>query len=282
MAGSTLVPKSGRGAATESITKTDKVALKKSDGDLPEKELDFKDLPSRGLAYPNGGVISYFPYTFGETNKFSQSGMGVKSRIEFVLKGIKSSFGNKKLTLPDMVFISLYRKLVSFGAQKFTVSPECICGNTTTKQFDFGDLEFIDLEVPKLPLVVTIGGVELHFSPLTIEGYFELIDEDKVRDKTYTLAKQVINVDFDRALKTIEAATGADSEVLEEITVMLFHDMKPLRVKCKGKITIKEDNEGVEVDCEEVINVALENHNTLITPFRESKDAPRNRIQFGL
>lgn len=231
--------------------------------------IQVKELPSKGLPYPKGWSISYRVYKFGEIKTYNQSKLGVKDELAFVLEGIKTSFDKLSLTLSDLLYIGFLRKLSSLGAVEYAKQYNCYkCGSVNELKFSTKDIYFEDLSMEKLPVVATLSVGELHFNPLTIKQYFELIDEDKHTSDIDIMAAQCLNKSKEEARRIIYNLLPEDGETMNEVDKLLYHDIKPLDHKCKN--------------CS-VINVSeLNSGGTIIYPFREHKVDVSNKIRFGV
>jgi len=237
---------------------------------LPVIKVD--ELPSRFLPYPDGTVIRYYPYTFGEIKKLSQMQGNPAEVFRVILGGIETEgVESSDITLSDFLFIALLRKLSSLGSSTFTLTLPCgNCFESVTKSFTTDQLEFSDLEVPALPVTLTLGAAdtELQFKPLTIGGFLKLSNANALDDELALLAAEVVNLDYDAARSVIENSTGEDLELLSQVDEYLFHDVKPLDVECPT--------------CKHVTHQTLKGREDLIRPFRPNDDAVRNRIRFGV
>lgn len=248
--------------------------IHKSVGDFKQitnhlPEIEVTEVPSKWLSYPKNSTIKYRPYTFGEIKKFNGSKMSDIDNIDFVLGGIECSFDKKKLTLPDFLFINLMRKMVTFGNSKFSVSYVCKCKETNTEQFTSDQIEFEELKIPELPIVFTSSIGDLHFSPVTINDYIELIKQGKETDEFEIMVMQCKNLDQDEARDKLYNLSTEEGSILEQIDQHLYHEIKPFKFKCKK--------------CNSENDVEIEGGQAFVYPFREKHSRPvQTRIHFGL
>lgn len=231
--------------------------------------IDVSTLPSKFSAYPDGSTIRYRTMTFGEVRTFSQSKLKDKSKIEFVFKGIECSFDPWDLTVPDYTYLMIARKMSTLGNDSYKVPAVCYsCDEAFDFIFDLKDLKFHEIEAPKLPVVATINGKELHFKPLTIKNWLDLKLKSML-DDTNILAKQVVNVPFKEAYDAIYNASGPDA--LEDIALVeskLLHHLEVVEKPCKH--------------CKAVNFIDVKDEELIIYPFRESNEPAQDRVRFGV
>lgn len=254
--------------------KVDTVTSIKEYNNLPEIEVTI--LPSQFKAYPKGCSIKYNPYTFGEIKNYSESKISVKDRVDFILRGIHTSFNKYKLTHSDFLWVALLRKLATFGVNKFSIVYKCSsCNKMSTAIINDDEIGFDDLEIPKLPIIVTLtSGQELHFSPITLEDYFKV--ESDLNDYIKIISNQVRNIKIEEAYRVISGLTNPDDfKNMNEVDRLLYHGVKPLICKCKNKL-----KDGII--CGKETHVSVDEEDTLIFPFREDNDSKRNSIRFGI
>ena len=269
----TFVPKS-----YEKEKQTEEVKVTKKENKLNNElpEIKVTTLPSAFKPYSKNSTIKYNPYTFGEIKKYSDSRMSSRDRIDFILSGIYTSFDKYKLTHSDFLWLALLRKLATFGVNRFTIMYNCPgCNKPSSITFNDDDIAFDDLEIPKLPIILTLSsGQELHFSPITLHDYFEI--ENNLDDFIFIMASQVRNIDKKKAYDIISNIKDPnDMTNINTIDNMLYHGIKSLKCKCKNKL---ENN----TLCNTVTNVGVDEEGTLILPFREEKESKRNSIRFGI
>jgi hypothetical protein len=236
------------------------------------------ELPSKFLPYPEGGLVKYRSYLFGEVKKFNQSIMSRKEELENVLSGIETSFDKLTLTLSDVLYIGLLRKLATFGTGTTTVTYRCKdCGASMSFQMNNEELEFEDINIPKLPVIVSFdkknaegvveGTEDFAFSPLTVGDLFYIIDNNLEEDQINVLARMCRSHDFEVALKRINNASFDEGEALEELDKILYHGIKPIKNKCK--------------ECSFITNVEIDGGEAIIRPFRDGGKSLTSRIRFG-
>lgn len=234
--------------------------------------INVTELPSRFLSYPIGTKISYRPYSWGESKKSAQSNMSFKEHVDFVLKGIYADglTNMYDLTYHDFLYLSLLRRLHTVGKSDATISFNCAeCGeynNWTVNNFDF---EFNDATIPELPVNIEINGKKYSFGYLTLKKIIPLVDNNLEKDSVALLAARCINRPFDEAYSDFdsESMTFDDGILLEEISKMLYHGMKPMNFVCKS---CKYNNSTI-LDIKQII----------ISPFRDKEGNFGNRITFG-
>lgn len=305
------------------IQKSEVEETKKSQIEAPFiPEVKVVDLPSKFLPYPKGCSISYKPYIYGELEEFNDSKFSVLEEVNFHLRGITTSFPAMDLAYFDYLAILLLRKISTFGGNQFSFPYKCPGCEKGGKHYStLMDVAFEDLNVPNLPLIVTIGRQEMHFSPLTIGRYVEFVERKSEKPQgIQLLASEVINLKYEEAEKIIYNASGedrgvTDHDVLDYLDEILFFGVKPIKFKCGNIIKeIENDNptkefmqkvlldhgispEGIslysDADLKKVyeqkisIKCGTENSvrispEVLTSPFRDDRESLRSRIRFGL
>lgn len=274
------------------LNATDTVAFKNEERLLPVIEAN--EIPSQFIPYPNGARIAYRPYTFGEVKKFNQSKMSIVGRFEFILDGIECSFDKKLLTLSDFLFLALLRKISSVGNSKFQFTYLCSeCGHKNTEVMELNKIDFHDLDIPGCPIIFDIGGRELHFVPMQIGSYLDLLTNNLKEDPVAVFAKQVINMPYEEAYKIIYSASDEEGSLIGEMDKMVFHGIKPVEVMCQNleRVFIEEDEANstdefkagkeVKKPCEHISNIMIDSPEVLVSPFRLSNESVKSRIRFG-
>jgi len=250
-------------------------------------EVKVVDLPSRFLPYPKNCSISYKPYVYGELEEFNESKFSVPEEVNFQLRGITTSFPIMDLAYFDYLAILLLRKISTFGGNQFSFSYKCPGCEKSGKHYStLMDVVFEDLNVPNLPLIVTIGGQEMHFSPLTIGRYIEFVERKSDKPQgIQLLASEVINLKYEEAEKIIYNASGqdkgvSDHDVLDYLDEILFFGVKPIKFLCKNVIG-KDEKEKKDILCnyENSVRISPE---VLTSPFCDDRESLRSRIRFGL
>ncbi len=237
--------------------------------------IEIKKLPSNFLAYPKEAKVFYRPYTYRELDIFNDSQVSALENLRFVSQGIHTTNMEKEeLTLSDFLYLGLLRKISSLGSTKFSVTAQILQEETeVTKILDFDDIQFQELEVPELPVVITLNQKELHFKPLTLSGYFALLqkDEELGKNERALLASECINLEFDKALSIIDNAIGEELVVIRKVDVLLWHGVLP--VSLAYTTTDKK---------EQHISVEIDDPLSLVWPFRDNKELEDDSIRFGL
>ena len=235
--------------------------------------IEVENLPSKWLPYPEGSTIRFRPYKLGETLQIVQSkGKGEALLSELVLRGVETSFGKGDLTLCDFMWLALLRKLSSFGDEQFTIEFKCSnekCGAKNTFNFSIEQIEFNDLEIPKLPITAQMeDGTELVFSPLTVGGFLELSKKENPGDPSAMLAMACKNLEYDVAYRKIYDVTRPlDKMVLRQVDRHLEHGVRDVQRKCES--------------CNKANRIAIDGPRVLIRPFRFEKQSVSDAIRFG-
>lgn len=209
-----------------------------------------RDIPSKFLPYPEGAIIRYRPYFYGEIKNYSQSvGLSVKDKFLFILKGIETiGFDKMELTISDFMYIGLLRRMSALGDSDIIITFMCNrCGNIVEHRSKCSEVDIEYLQVPKLPVRITLmDDTELAFSPMTVGGYLKLQETGQVNDDIAFLARCCINLPFDEVYKILTELTHyQDAELLDRVDEMLYHSVKPIRVTCKHRETILNEVGGL-------------------------------------
>lgn len=242
---------------------------------LPEITLATDRLPSKGIPYPDDAEISYRTFSYGEIKKISESKLNVKDRFNMVLKGIKTSFPKEELTLNDFFYIGMLRKISSISSTKLVA--EYTCGKCRGKGkhiFQLTDIEFQDIEAPKLPVKASLSFGEVKMTPLTIGDFYSMLEMKRGDDDVAATALQVRNMEYKKAYKALYNMSIEDARIVNEIDKVLDHGVLPFKFECGIKNELDER-------CKSKITIRVDKEDTLIMPFREHEESPRDRISFG-
>lgn len=254
------------------------------------------------LMYTPKPEISYSPYKFGEIKKLNSSKMSPKQVFLEVLSGITCNFDKMKLTFSDFTYLGLMRRVATLTTARFNAQFECkVCGHINKMDFDHTKLAEVNLN-RELPVSIELASKLYVFTPLTIEDYIFLYDENLLEDVVAYYAVQCRNNDIDITVEKRNGYTLNDTqkrfysiydvfynltssdevEDLESLDTYLDHKIKPVTMNCVGKINYKDENDEEKTEiCKNPISVALDGGGVLITPFRESDEPVRHKIRFG-
>lgn len=230
---------------------------------------DIDQVPSGGITYPKDWKISITPYSFGDVLNLARAVETGVGALDKILSGVKCSF-DKDLLLPaDIIYLGIYRKLVSTKHTKIEFSVECpICAKENKKVIDIRELKFKEINVPELPICAELDSGVLEFMPITLKDYKEVIKKFN-GDPAWLLAYSVTNVDHGKAKDVISSAIDLDKEILDEVTKLLDFGLQPIEFECQDEF------------CDNIIKVQLEDPTTVVFPFRDNSESPQNRIKFG-
>lgn len=235
--------------------------------------VEVTQLPSGFIAYPDGAKISYRPYVFGEIKKFNQSNMSKLSAYEMAMQGVVVEGMQKDdITFADMLYIALLRKISSLGDTSFTVSFKCgKCGKTNTVSVEHKKVSFVDMEVKKLPIEVTLSNDKLiTFGLFTFGNYKELVKENRMNDDLYAMALTAKNMSAKDAYEAMYNAPVEDGALFDYVDSLQYHNIAPMEFTCK------------EEGCGHKTRVRLTGGDILIGPFRKSDEYVKSRVRFGV
>jgi len=235
---------------------------------IPSTKLEAKDLPSQGVFYPKNFTMKYYPYTFGEVKKISQSSYSILDRYSFILSGIETNFDKLDITVLDLIYIGILRNLSTFGTKKIKVIYTCKeCGEENDAAVNLSDLEFQDLtKEEQYPIKAELSTGVFYLQPLTLRMYYELFNNNLLEDEIAIIAMQCLDFskenleeEFTNNYNKLVLSSLEDIDKLRELNKKLFHGLKETDLKCSKCQTINK----VEIDGGD--------GDVLVTPFRESK-----------
>lgn len=251
------------------------------------REISVDKLPSRGIAYPKGTVITYRSYTFGEIKKASLSTIkGTLPSLQMTLDCITvTGMDKRSITVMDAFYLGFLVKVMSLGGIQFEMPYVCrSCGGSQVLSFHERDIDFRDMDerITELPIVGEVNGRDLDFSPMTVgqfvdlySGVYNPILKDGVVDGVALSAMACSSLSFKESYDLFYSLTSSeDIEVLKDIDVALMHDIAPLKATCNGK----HDN-GIACNAENLIK--MEGREALLQPFREASGPRKSRIRFS-
>lgn len=247
-------------------------------------------LPSGGIPYPEDWSIEITPYTFGQSSGLKESDITQRRFYNYALDGVYTNFDKNSLTVEDVFFISIARKLVSTKSSKVTLTslcPECLNENKITIELK----DAIQYEKSKIssrdkyPVKVTFSKYIGWYKFLNFNEVLSLINSNQNNKNTSSieaLIKRTVKfaeivgdaekIIFDEKqrdkageelLKEIhESFTDDDSQIVEDL-LALFEDVKmlPITIKCQ------DDKCGAEYKQE----MKPEGLSSLLSPFRDDK-----------
>lgn len=231
-------------------------------------------VPSNFLGYPESIDISYRPYTYSEIDDISGGKMNLIDRYQYMIQGVRvRNFDILDMYLIDILYILLLRKISSLGADQF-VGHYFYEGKRYTQTYSVEkDIVFRSPEVPQLPAVCVIQDVEMHFKPLTLRRYLQLLSVNLETDTRALIAATCTNLSFSDAKDLVDTAQGMDVYLLSYIDDLLDMGVEPIQ------ITIKDDKlEGGYFHG----RILLDDIDSLVAPFCEDPRIGGNSIRFGL
>lgn len=238
-------------------------------------------LPSKGLPYPPGAHIRYRTYSMGEVEQFEGSTLTNRERYLMILRGVTTNFPKLSLTLSDVMYLGLLRRISTMGTNKVIVNTACPrCSNTNSSMFETNDTEFDDLEVPSLPVNVPFSFGTHSFTPFTIGNYFTILDRGEELDTVKGLALQCTTMPYEEAeLQFRTLLDPKDISLARRLDKLLYHGIREVHIKCRHEI----EQEGGPQLCQQLYSVALENSaEAFIYPFRGvNGDVVEDEISFG-
>lgn len=230
---------------------------------------DIEKIPSGGIAYPKGWKISICPYSFGDVLNLARAAETGIAALDKIISGIKCNFDRNLLLPADIIYLGIYRKLVSTKHTKIEFKTECpICMKENHKVMDLKDIKFKELKIPALPIIAELDLGTIEFNPITIKQYKEVFRKFE-GDPSWLFAYGASNMTPGEARDIIQAAVDEDKETLDEVANLLDFGLEPIEFECQDEY------------CDNIIKVSLEDPQTVCMPFRESGVDAKSRIKFG-
>lgn len=238
-------------------------------------------LPSGGKAYPPGSNVSYRTYTFGEVQKTSISkNVSYPDTLRMALSGITTNFPPTDLTVSDLLYLAIARKLSTLGSNEFEIRYKCSgCKTSQDAKFKQADITFNDMKSDSCPLELELeDGTILHMEPMRARRLLEVFDGkyskfikdpyEAIQDRVFVYALMCTNMDFETVYTKLYSLTNSeDQEALQEVDKLLFHDMEPIKSVCSNS------------SCGKNVEISLEGRESLIRPFRDGGLSLRRKIR---
>lgn len=259
---------------------------------LPEYPV--QDIPSRFLGYPAGTKIFVKPFTFGEQVNLQKIGTVGADLFRSILNGVKCSGMAKNLITPqDLIFLGIYRKLVSTKHDKITAKSVCpYCAYHNEHNFSLKELKFKEPEFEMIPIEVELSTHKIEFGLLTTKDFLFCVekfkgeplamlaaqtqkvyeiqyDPETESEKSYTEVKFKNDDDkIDKVRQLLGRCVDEDKDLLDEASVILQnYGLRPIDVKCEDEF------------CQQDYTIELEDKGVLVYPFREHNESNRSRIK---
>ena len=268
------------------------------DSILPRYEVT--ELPSRFIGYPAGTRIFIKPYTAGQAINIELVGKNNIASMEEVLDGVDvEGIEKEDLSPQDILFLGVYRNLVSSKSDKITIRsicPKCLAENSESKSLSvikFKELEGFDKEC--YPIEVDFDNYVMKFEFLTYKAFQYCLRKYRGA-KTYQLAFQVTEYTdkesgetFKRPyynLKDERRSTASFDTYISKVRNILFDLVDEDKDALNEVIDLLEDygTKPIEVTCQDErcnykYTIEIDEEGVLVTPFRESKESSRTRVK---
>ena len=247
-------------------------------------------LPSGFKGYPKGTTISFDPITLNELEALNNGdSIDVERGIAMLLSAIHcNTLSVQDLYYWDVMYIGIQRKILAFGDTRgiaLGVCPEC--GKIISREFDYTELEFKEVQAEDLPIITKIADQEVEISLLTIKEFLQL-DEAKTDLDVY--ASMIKNLDHSEALNLIKNAYGKDAKIIRYVDKLLNYGLKPLKTTCDGELIIKNpdydpkssnSNKEIIKPCNNTFDVEVRSPFEVVFPEDEIGGDLDFEIQFG-
>jgi hypothetical protein len=252
---------------------------------------DIESIPSGFMGYPKGTKISVRPFSFGEQLNLQKVGTQGRDLFKSILDGVKCSIPKTDLTPQDVMYLGVYRKLISTKHDKITVETTCpSCAAVNKTPFTLKQLVFKTPQFTKVPIEVELSNHIVHFGLLSVKKFTDCVnnhngeplamlaaqatlimekDDDIEREKWKIHANDGSDKFYNLARKVIGSSIDFDKEILDEASAILEdYGLKPLDIICEDEF------------CKHEYEVTLEDKGVLVYPFRDNKESARSRITF--
>lgn len=241
------------------------------------KKVKVEEVPSYFLSYPAGAEIYVIPYTADDIDELSNSKLTLKYIVSKCLEGVYCNFNKDDITFYDAIYLSFFRRCLTFDQSIITVTSACpYCDKYSTREVDVTkEIEFEDSKIPKLPINVDFSWGTLSFSYLTYGNFMKISSTLESEELAYQCINEIeVNKDkeetaIDRLRELFGSATGTDLLLLKEIKKLTYHGIKPINTLCQNP------------DCGKTYETMINEWDSIILPFRRSKDDIRSKVSFG-
>lgn len=251
-------------------------ALLNQDSKLPL--ITVKKLPSDFKGYPKNTIIQYEPLTLGELEALNTDEMEPQRAVAMLLNSIHcNTLPSEELYYWDIMFIGIERKLQAFGDTKGTLYSRCPkCGNIVSKQFNYTDIEFRQIQAPALPMKMEVCGKTLEFGELTMKDFLQIIPE---QGELGVYARMIKNMEFKEAYNLVQSAYGVDIKKLKFADKQLNYGMKPFYVECNN--AVKNPQTGKMEACKEEVVLEVRSPFEVVFPEDSFEGDNDFEVQYG-
>lgn len=253
------------------------------------------------IPYPDNVRIYVEPYTAGQAINIELVGRNNLRTLEEVLEGVHvDGLGKNLLTPQDILFLGVYRNLVSSRHDKIdlkSICPKCLNENHQTgtlATIKFKGTEGFDKEC--YPIEVDFDDYTMHIGFVTYKD-FEFCMNKYRGHKLYQLALQVFDYTDKKtgetfskpsynARSTKTGATAAIEAYVNEVKSILYGLVDEDKEALEEVISILEDyglkpieQECSDERCRHRYSFSINDEGVLVTPFREPGKSARARIK---
>ena len=250
-----------------------------------------ESIPSKGLSYPEGWSITYRSYVFGEIQDINSEDKSVEEKYKIGYSGIEcQGFDKDKLTLQDFMYVMLLRRLLTIGSTKVVIQTFCMgCGNEVKNDFETSNLEFQDLTIDKLPIIVDFSDGEAVFLPITAGTHFKTLESGKSIDTdlssylAYELCEGSSELSYEDAYNRLfNLADQDDMDLLVDVDKLGSHGVMPILITCTNKVASEEGGDKTVCGAQRYVS-PVNFLDTFILPFHgdERKRFLESKIRFG-
>lgn len=228
--------------------------------------------PSRFIPYKEKFVMLR-SFTFDEMKVFQCKKLSDKM-ISEIFKRNMLNFNCDQLSWNDYLFFSTHLSLFTEPDAEWTFSPIChscykLLSITLSRNKFF---EFKDLNIPDYPLWININEEPIEFGIITVENHFQYMEmKDKISEEQmgiYAMALMIKNKPIEESFELLKSVRSKEVlQDLDEIDILLDHDVKPMELTCPHCSEIDKYEVGLEV--------------STLVPFRGSEKPKSSRIIFG-
>ena len=209
-----------------------------------------EELPSKGLAYPEGWSISFRSFSYGEIEKVAQT-FSLVDMYEIGLAGMETEgFDKRDMTLQDFLYMFLLRRIQTMGTSRVQLATVCpLCEQNNVGVYSTHEFDFDELEIPSLPITASMSDREVKFAPMTIGRWIDVLQEhqgesvSRVEFQAHSMNLAMPEVSYKECEEYLAAIEDPDDiSVLNEIDKMMYHGAKIFEFKCNQDVEVTDES----------------------------------------
>jgi len=198
--------------------------------------IDVRELPSKGITYPEGWKVYYRPYSVGDILALSQSKLQLGDIYKKIAAGIETvGFPVENLLWNDFILLSLFRKCTSLPIEYFIADGEKCekCGEPIDHRFHLEDLDFEEPKFNKNVIIIKVKDVEFRMRPWTLGMEIEKLETLDETKGVLDYLKLMVDGDKELFDKRMRECTEEAWKPLYQLWSYLFLTVWDLKAPCK-------------------------------------------------